>query len=71
MAYVRNEWEICLFHVLEFHFNKVAGFHTCNSIKKRLQRRRFVMMTKISHELFHKILLSCNGDYHRRNLPNH
>ena len=27
--------------MLESHFNKVAGFQTCNFIKKRLKHRRF------------------------------
>ena len=51
--------------MLKSLFNKVAGFQTCNLIKKRLQRRRFpVDIAKISKSTyFEKHLRTATSEY--------
>ena len=50
------------FAILEFLFNKVAGLKACSFIKKRLQRRCFLVKSAKDHPFYRTLPVAASGN---------
>ena len=50
------------FAILEFLFNKVAGLKACSFIKKRLQRRCFLVKSAKDHLFYRTLPVAASGN---------